>query len=112
MARLGTVPAATIEKLFIEFTGQVSSAAALHGSFETADKLLVSMLPDARVAHIIDELRGPPARTMWHNLGNVNEEVLAAYLKHDYPQTIAVELGRIKPAHAADRKSTRLTSSH
>jgi flagellar motor switch protein FliG len=101
MAKLGTVPAATIEKLFIEFTGQVSSAAALHGSFETAEKLLVSMLPADRVAHIMDEIRGPAGRTMWDKLGNVNEEVLAAYLKNEYPQTVAVVLGRIKPEHAA-----------
>jgi flagellar motor switch protein FliG len=38
---------------------------------------------------------------MWDKLGNVNEHVLAAYLKNEYPQTVAVVLNKIKPEHAA-----------
>ena len=38
---------------------------------------------------------------MWDKLGNVNESVLANYLKNEYPQTVAVVLSRIKSEHAA-----------
>ena len=38
---------------------------------------------------------------MWDKLGNVNEAVLANYLKNEYPQTVAVVLSKIKPTHAA-----------
>ena len=38
---------------------------------------------------------------MWDKLGNVNEQVLANYLKNEYPQTVAVVLSKIKPDHAA-----------
>jgi flagellar motor switch protein FliG len=38
---------------------------------------------------------------MWDKLGNVNETVLANYLKNEYPQTVAVVLSKIKPDHAA-----------
>jgi flagellar motor switch protein FliG len=38
---------------------------------------------------------------MWDKLGNVNEVVLANYLKNEYPQTVAVVLSKIKPEHAA-----------
>jgi flagellar motor switch protein FliG len=38
---------------------------------------------------------------MWEKLSNVQEEVLANYLKNEYPQTIAVVLGKIRPEHAA-----------
>ena len=38
---------------------------------------------------------------MWDKLGNVNEAVLANYLKNEYPQTVAVVLSKIKPMHAA-----------
>src|SRR3546814_1085879 len=34
-------------------------------------------------------------------LGNVNETMLASYLKNEYPQTVAVVLSKIKPEHAA-----------
>jgi flagellar motor switch protein FliG len=101
MAKLGTVSAALVERLFVDFSGQVSNVASLHGSFDTTEKLLSSMLPADRVAGIMDEIRGPAGRTMWDKLGNVNEEVLAAYLKNEYPQTVAVVLGKIRPDHAA-----------
>jgi flagellar motor switch protein FliG len=49
----------------------------------------------------MEEIRGPAGRTMWDKLGNVNETVLAAYLKNEYPQTVAVVLSKIRPEHAA-----------
>ena len=39
---------------------------------------------------------------MWDKLGNVNEEVLANYLKNEYPQTVAVVLSKIKSDHASN----------
>jgi flagellar motor switch protein FliG len=38
---------------------------------------------------------------MWDKLGNVHEDVLANYLKNEYPQTVAVVLSKIKAEHAA-----------
>ena len=49
-------------------------------------------------------MEGPPtvgARTMWDKLANVNEQVLANYLKNEYPQTVAVILEKIGQVHAA-----------
>ncbi len=48
----------------------------------------------------MEEIRGPAGRTMWDKLGNVNEAVLANYLKNEYPQTVAVVLSKLKPDHA------------
>jgi len=53
------------------------------------------------VAQIMEEIRGPAGRTMWDKLGNVREDVLANYLKNEYPQTVAVVLSKVKPDHAA-----------
>ena len=38
---------------------------------------------------------------MWDKLGNVNEGVLANYLKNEYPQTVAVVMSKIKSDHAS-----------
>ena len=38
----------------------------------------------------------------WDKLGNVNEQVLANYLKNEYPQTVAVVLSKIKSDHARE----------
>ena len=63
--------------------------------------MLLKTLPRERVAQIMEEIRGPAGRTMWDKLGNVNEAVLANYLKNEYPQTVAVVLTKVKADHAA-----------
>ena len=101
MATLGTVNAELVEGIFVEFTGRISSTGSLVGSFESTERLLGKVLPKDRVSLIMEEIRGPAGRTMWDKLSNVNEQVLANYLKNEYPQTVAVVLSKIKPEHAA-----------
>ncbi len=101
MANLGTVSANLVERLFVEFADQISSTGSLVGSYESTERLLLKSLPKDRVSTIMEEIRGPAGRTMWDKLGNVNEQVLANYLKNEYPQTVAVVLAKIKPDHAA-----------
>ena len=101
MANLGRVSAQAIEQLFRDFTREVSSVGNLRGSFDTTERLLARVLPPDKVQQIMEEIRGPAGRTMWDKLGNVNEVVLANYLKNEYPQTVAVVLTKIKPEHAA-----------
>ena len=60
-----------------------------------------NILPADRVGGIMDEIRGPAGRNMWEKLSNVQEDVLANYLKNEYPQTIAVVLSKLRPEHAA-----------
>ena len=101
MANLGNVNAGLVERLFVEFADQISSTGSLVGSFESTERLLMKTLPKDRVDMIMEEIRGPAGRTMWDKLGNVNETVLANYLKNEYPQTVAVVLAKIKADHAA-----------
>ncbi len=101
MCNLGKVPAETVETLLVDFSQQLSSTGALVGTFESTERLLMKSLDQGRVQHIMDEIRGPSGRTMWDKLGNVNEVVLANYLKNEYPQTVAVVLSKIKPSHAS-----------
>ena len=101
MAALGRVDSEMVERLFVEFADQVSSTGSLHGSYETTERLLMKAMPSDRVEQIMEEIRGPAGRTMWDKLGNVSEEVLASYLKNEYPQTVAVVLSKIRPDHAA-----------
>jgi flagellar motor switch protein FliG len=101
MANLGTVSSTIIEKLFVEFADQLSSTGSLVGTYESTERLLSRVLGKDKVGSIMEEIRGPAGRTMWDKLGNVNEEVLANYLKNEYPQTVAVVISKIKPDHAS-----------
>src|ERR1700756_1678595 len=101
MSTLGTVEAAVVADLLLEFVSRMSASGALMGTFDGTERLLQLYLPPERVSGIMDEIRGPAGRNMWEKLSNVQEEVLANYLKNEYPQTIAVVLSKLKPEHAA-----------
>jgi flagellar motor switch protein FliG len=101
MAQLGPVQAETVERVCTEFAENLGGAGNLVGGFENTERLLLKTLPRERVAQIMEEIRGPAGRTMWDKLGNVNEVVLANYLKNEYPQTVAVVLSKVRSEHAA-----------
>ena len=101
MANLGMIHSSVVEQLFVEFANRMTSTGSLHGSFESTERLLMKVLDKEKVNSIMDEIRGPAGRTMWDKLGNVNEVVLANYLKNEYPQTVTVVLSKVKSDHAA-----------
>jgi flagellar motor switch protein FliG len=101
MSNLGVVDATVVEALILEFVKQLSSAGGIVGSHSATQRLLNSFLPQEKVDALMEDIRGPAGRTMWDKLGNVNEQMLANYLKNEYPQTVAVVLSKIKPDHAA-----------
>src|SRR5579864_5869249 len=100
MANLGNISSSVVERLFVDFADQISATGSLVGSHESTERLLQKVLGPDRVSAIMEEIRGPAGRTMWDKLGNVNETVLANYLKNEYPQTVAVVLSKIKADHA------------
>lgn len=101
MSNLGNIEADVVEDMLLEFVSRMSASGALMGNFDATERLLQQYLPADRVHGIMDEIRGPAGRNMWEKLSNVQEEVLANYLKNEYPQTIAVVLSKLKPEHAA-----------
>ena len=84
MANLGTVSSTIIERLFVEFAEQISSTGSLVGTYESTERLLMKVLDKDKVNQIMEDIRGPAGRTMWDKLANVNETVLANYLKNEY----------------------------
>ncbi len=101
MSTLGTVASSLVESLLVDFVGRLSTTGAVMGNYEATERLLQQFLPPDRVGGIMDEIRGPAGRNMWEKLSNVQEDVLANYLKNEYPQTIAVVLSKLRPEHAA-----------
>ncbi|MEZ5691343.1 MAG: flagellar motor switch protein FliG [Rickettsiales bacterium] len=101
MSTLGQVDADSVERLFHDFADQVSESGALVGNYDSTERLLIKALGKNRVDGIMEEIRGPAGRTTWDKLGNVSEEILANFLKNEYPQTISVVLSKVKAEHAA-----------
>jgi flagellar motor switch protein FliG len=85
----------------LEYVSRLSASGALMGNYDATERLLQQYLAPERVHLIMDEIRGPAGRNMWEKLSNVQEQVLANYLKNEYPQTVSVVLSKIRPEHAA-----------
>lgn len=101
MARLGPVSPSMMEELMVDFVAKLSSKGAVMGNFESTERLLASILPKEQVVSIMEEIRGPAGRNMWEKLSNVQDTLLANFLKNEYPQTVAVVLSKIKSDHAS-----------
>ena len=101
MASMGEVDAHLVEQVLEEYTSRMTKPAPVIGTFEITEKFLSQVLPPERRKEILGEMQGPAGRTIWDKLQNVNEEIFAAYLKNEYPQTVAVILARLTPEYAA-----------
>src|SRR5690348_11480209 len=59
MANLGNVSATAVERLFVDFSEQISATGSLVGSYESTERLLAKVLGPDRVNNIMEEIRGP-----------------------------------------------------
>ena len=101
MATLGIVKSQVVEDLYSEFVSKVGVNGSVLGNYESTERMLNKFFDKDRVKEMMEEIRGPAGRNMWEKLANVNEAVLANYLRNEYPQTAAVILSKIKAEHAA-----------
>jgi flagellar motor switch protein FliG len=101
MAQLGSIEARTVEELVVDFVSRLSSAGAVTGSIDRTEELLAKIFPADEVASIISDIKGASGRRMWQRLSHIDADILGAYLRNEYPQTVAVILSRISPDHTA-----------
>lgn len=101
MSRLGTVSPEVMKQLLADFSGSLSEAVSFVGNVDNTERLLASTLGKERKDAIMEDIRGPAGRNTWDKLANISEEVLANYLKNEYPQTAALIVSKLKPSHAA-----------
>lgn len=101
MSRLGPITPGMLDDLIVDFVTKLSARGALMGNYDSTERLLGAFLPADRVNGIMEEIRGPAGRNMWEKLSNVQENVLANYLKNEYPQTVALVLSKISADHSA-----------
>ncbi len=101
MSELGTVSAVIVEQLFVEFSERISAPGDLIGTPESAERLIKKVIGEERGNKIMNTVASSDDDTMWDKLERVNEQLLANYLKNEYPQTIAVVLTKLRPEHAA-----------
>src|SRR5215475_13789049 len=85
MSTLGTVEAEAVEGLLLQFVGRLSASGALMGNFDATERLLRHYLPAARATGLMRPSRRPVGRNEWEGREILLEQVLANYLKNEYP---------------------------
>lgn len=100
MVQLGTVDASTVERLIVDFIQRLSNS-GVSGSVERTEQLLMKVFPADQVAIIMAEIYNTSGKRIWTRLSQIDAEILANYLRSEYPQTVAVILSRVRADHAA-----------
>jgi flagellar motor switch protein FliG len=95
MADMGTVSAAAMGSVITDFDKAVALYSSVSGSLEKTEAILGKALPAEQVKAIMDELR-QPSRGVWKKLSSIDRGLLAAYLKGEHPQTVALILSQIE----------------
>ncbi len=101
MTDLGRIQGTDVEVLLREFTSVMGAGFGVVGTYDTAKQLLSSILDDDKVALIMKDIGGHPGGNIWEKLSKVDDNLLASFLKNEYPQTIAVVLAQVRTDHAA-----------
>ena len=101
MAQLGSIDSKAVEKLIIDFLSRLSSNGAVTGSLDRTEELLNKIFPGDQVTEIMSDIRSASGKRMWQRLCHIDPEILANYLRSEYPQTVAVILSRLRADHTA-----------
>jgi flagellar motor switch protein FliG len=101
MSGLGVISPNMVESVIQEFSDDVVGNSIFLGNLFTTEKLLNKVMDRDRVRSLMEELKGPQGRNTWEKLANVNEDLLALYLRGEHPQTAALVLSKLSPEHAA-----------
>lgn len=105
MADMGTVSALAMGSVVADFDEAVSMFSSVAGSLTKTEAILGKALPAEQVKAIMDELR-QPSRGVWKKLSSIDRGLLAAYLKGEHPQTVALVLSQIDSELSAKILST------
>ncbi len=101
MSTLGNIDSPTTNRLITEFSVKLSSGRDIIGNSENTQKILSRALGEENASAVMGTLDGPEGIDTWDKLNNINEEVLASFLKNEYPQTAALVLSKMRSSQAA-----------
>ena len=101
MANLGKVDSQIAESIISEFLHEMNDSLSFVGNMPNTERFLRKILDKDKVDSILEDIRGPIGRNIWDKLGNVNEQVLAGFLKNEYPQTAALILSKLDSTQSA-----------
>ncbi len=101
MVQLGSLEPETVENLVLDFVARLSADGGLAANFEKTEALLLKIFPRDQVTALMAEIRDTGGRRVWNSLTQVDPEIVATFLRSEYPQTAAVVLSKVRADYAA-----------
>lgn len=101
MSKIGAVTPEMLEQAIEEFSAELGARNQVRVGATEARKILGELLDDDSVSRIMDDVDLSNGRTIWEKLSNSSDQALAAYLRHEHPQTVAVVLSKLRAEKAA-----------
>ncbi|GJD89014.1 flagellar motor switch protein FliG [Methylobacterium hispanicum] len=101
MVQLGSLESEVVEKLIIDFVSRLSNSGGISSNFERTEALLLKIFPSDQVSAIMAEIKGASGKRVWASIAQVDPEILASFLRNEYPQTVAVVLSKVRSDYAA-----------
>lgn len=101
MSRLGNVENVIASSVAQECIDYANNNRIFHGNLHNTIKLMKQVLDEDKINELLEHLKGPEGKNIWEKLEQVNEGLLAAYLKNEHPQTAALILSKISPDYTA-----------
>ncbi|KQP05434.1 flagellar motor switch protein FliG [Methylobacterium sp. Leaf93] len=101
MVQLGSLEAETVERLIVDFVSRLSSGGGITSNYERTEALLLKIFPTEQVSAIMAEIKGASGKRVWASLTQIDPEILASFLRNEYPQTVSVVLSKVRPDYAA-----------
>ncbi len=95
ISAIGEVQAEVVEEVMDEFGQKMASSGGITGSVDAARGLLKGFLPEERVDEILEEIEGSHTGNLWGDLSQLDDKMLAEFLRKEHDQTVAVILSRL-----------------
>ena len=111
MSTLKSVPAELSEQVLEEFAKKAEEGGGIISGGESFLKnALLSAMGKEKGGEMLKNMKAKPGTLTEIKL--LDAKTVSQFIRHEHPQTIAMVLAHLDPVKAADRKSTRLNSSH
>jgi flagellar motor switch protein FliG len=101
MTRLGVVDSDIVEKVILEFLHDLNQSLNVVGNSKTTEKFLKKVLDDDKYQRVIEKIKDSNTNTVWEMIAELDDTVVAQFIKKEYPQTGALILAKIPSFKAA-----------
>lgn len=103
MSRLEGTPPDVVKDVLNEFSELMSSPMEIKVKGEKfVKKIIAQSVDESRAENILDEIGSELGPTPFENLKDLDSRVLANFIQHEHPQTIALILAHMDPGKAAE----------